>query len=88
MQFIMLKHKINTFVLDANLKDLWYMICFYQNVVGMFLRSEGKKKQYVILFACLSVYLSICLSVCQTLSLLGTQNMLVYFNDARWNLHI
>ena len=86
MQFIMLKHKINTFVLDANLKDLWYMICFYQNVVVMFLRSEVKKKNVILSHVYLS--LPICLSVCQTLSLLGTRNMLVYFNDARWSLHI
>lgn len=85
MQFIMLKHKINTFVLDANLKYLWYMICFYQNVVVMFLRSEVKKN---VILSHVYLSLSICLSVCQTLSLLGTQNMLVYFNDARWSFHI
>lgn len=48
---------------------------------------RGKKK-ICNFVSCLSISLSICLSVCQTLSLLGTQNMLVYFNDARWSLHI
>lgn len=55
------------------------------------IRGKKKNQQYVIWSACLSVSLSICLSVCQTLSLLGTSTLakhLVYFNDARWSLHI